>query len=136
MPSARDHKRAGEHDTGPNTGGMGSITDSAVLDNATRDRIVREVVEPTLRGCNAEGIPFQGILFVGLMLTAAGPQVLEYNVRFGDPETQAILVRLKSDLAEIFQVDDRDTAQRRSRGVVGRILGLCGAGVARLPGSR
>jgi phosphoribosylamine--glycine ligase len=103
MPSARDHKRAGEHDTGPNTGGMGSITDPAVLDNATRDRIVREVVEPTLRGCNAEGIPFQGILFVGLMLTAAGPQVLEYNVRFGDPETQAILVRLKSDLAEIFR---------------------------------
>lgn len=103
MPAARDHKRVGEHDTGPNTGGMGSITDSAVLDQTTRDRIVREVVEPTLHGCNAEGLPFQGILFVGLMLTANGPQVLEYNVRFGDPETQAILVRLKSDLAEIFQ---------------------------------
>src|SRR5581483_11051355 len=103
MPAARDHKRVGEGDTGPNTGGMGSITDSSVLDEATRDRIVCEVVEPTLRGCAAEGIPFRGILFVGLMLTHDGPRVLEYNVRFGDPETQAILVRLQTDLAEIFE---------------------------------
>jgi len=103
MPAARDHKRVGENDTGPNTGGMGSITDATILDESTRDRIVREVVAPTLEGCRAEGLPFQGILFVGLMLTADGPRVLEYNVRFGDPETQAILVRLKSDLAEIFQ---------------------------------
>ncbi len=103
MPAARDHKRVGEGDTGPNTGGMGSITDSSVLDEATRVRIVCEVVEPTLRGCAAEGIPFRGILFVGLMLTHDGPRVLEYNVRFGDPETQAILVRLQTDLAEIFE---------------------------------
>jgi phosphoribosylamine--glycine ligase len=103
MPAARDHKRVGENDTGPNTGGMGSITDATILDDSTRDRIVREVVEPTLNGCAAEGLPFQGILFVGLMLPPDGPRVLEYNVRFGDPETQAILVRLKSDLAEIFQ---------------------------------
>lgn len=103
MPAARDHKRVGENDTGPNTGGMGSITDQDVLDDSLRDRIVREVVEPTLEGCRAEGFPFQGILFIGLMLTVGGPSVLEYNVRFGDPETQAILVRLKTDLAEIFQ---------------------------------
>jgi phosphoribosylamine--glycine ligase len=103
MPAARDHKRVGENDTGPNTGGMGSITDATILDDSTRDRIVREVIAPTLEGCRAEGLPFQGILFVGLMLTADGPRVLEYNVRFGDPETQAILVRLKSDLAQIFQ---------------------------------
>lgn len=103
MPAARDHKRVGENDTGPNTGGMGSITDATILDDSTRDRIVREVVEPTLHGCGAEGLPFQGVLFVGLMLTAEGPKVLEYNVRFGDPETQAILVRLKSDLSEILQ---------------------------------
>jgi phosphoribosylamine---glycine ligase len=103
MPAARDHKRVGENDTGPNTGGMGTITDVTILDETMRDRIVREVIEPTLQGCSAEGLPFQGILFVGLMLTADGPRVLEYNVRFGDPETQAILVRLKSDLAEIFQ---------------------------------
>lgn len=103
MPAARDHKRVGENDTGPNTGGMGAITDPSVIDEVTLDRVVREIVEPTLEGCGAEGFPFQGILFVGLMLTAAGPRVLEYNVRFGDPETQAILVRLKSDLSEIFQ---------------------------------
>ena len=103
MPTARDHKRVGENDTGPNTGGMGSITDASVLDEATRDLIVRETVEPTLQGCRDEGFPFCGILFIGLMLTTSGPQVLEYNVRFGDPETQAILVRLKSDLSEILQ---------------------------------
>ncbi len=103
MPAARDHKRVGENDTGPNTGGMGSITDSSILDDSLLDQIVREVVEPTLAGCRAEGFSFQGILFIGLMLTAAGPRVLEYNVRFGDPETQAILVRLKTDLSEIFE---------------------------------
>jgi phosphoribosylamine---glycine ligase len=103
MPPARDHKRVGENDTGPNTGGMGAITDSTILDKETLDRIVREVVEPTLIGAYHEGFPFRGILFIGLMLTASGPKVLEYNVRFGDPETQAILVRLKSDLFQIFQ---------------------------------
>lgn len=103
MPPARDHKRVGENDTGPNTGGMGAITDPAVLDKPTLDRIVREVVEPTLQGAAEEGFPFRGVLFVGLMLTAAGPKVLEYNVRFGDPETQAILIRLKTDLLSVFQ---------------------------------
>ena len=102
MPAARDHKRVGENDTGPNTGGMGSITDGSVLDDAMRDNIVRDIVEPTLQGARDEGFPFRGILFIGLMLTADGPRVLEYNVRFGDPETQAILVRLRSDLAQIF----------------------------------
>jgi phosphoribosylamine--glycine ligase len=103
MPPARDHKRVGENDIGPNTGGMGAITDATVLDKETLDRIVREIVEPTLRGARNEGFPFRGILFIGLMLTANGPKVLEYNVRFGDPETQAILVRLKSDLFQLFQ---------------------------------
>lgn len=103
MPPARDHKRIGENDTGPNTGGMGAITDLSVLDNETLDRIVREIVEPTLKGAYQEGFPFRGILFIGLMLTPAGPKVLEYNVRFGDPETQAILVRLQSDLFQVFQ---------------------------------
>ena len=102
MPAARDHKRVGENDTGLNTGGMGSITDGSVLDDAMRDNIVRDIVEPTLQGARDEGFPFRGILFIGLMLTADGPRVLEYNVRFGDPETQAILVRLRSDLAQIF----------------------------------
>lgn len=103
MPPARDHKRVGENDTGPNTGGMGAITDASVLDNETLVRIVSEVVEPTLKGAAEEGFAFRGILFMGLMLTAEGPKVLEYNVRFGDPETQAILMRLKSDLFGVFQ---------------------------------
>lgn len=103
MPPARDHKRIGENDTGPNTGGMGAITDPSVIDGETLKLIAREIVEPTLAGAAEEGFPFRGILFIGLMLTADGPKVLEYNVRFGDPETQAILVRLKSDLSQIFE---------------------------------
>lgn len=103
MPAARDHKRVGENDTGPNTGGMGAITDSEVVDAETLDRIVHDIVEPTVYGAIKEGFPFRGILFIGLMLTEDGPKVLEYNVRFGDPETQAILIRLESDLFEIFQ---------------------------------
>ncbi len=103
MPAARDHKRVGEGDTGPNTGGMGAITDRSVLDDETLRRSIREIVEPSLQGARAEGFPFRGVLFIGLMLTSDGPRVLEYNVRFGDPETQAILVRLESDLVEIFE---------------------------------
>ncbi|HAF15893.1 MAG TPA: phosphoribosylamine--glycine ligase [Blastocatellia bacterium] len=103
MPAARDHKRVGDNDTGPNTGGMGAITDASVLEAETLNAIVRDVVEPTLEGAGQEGFPFRGILFIGLMLTANGPKVLEYNVRFGDPETQAILIRLKADLCQLFQ---------------------------------
>jgi phosphoribosylamine--glycine ligase len=103
MPAARDHKRVGENDTGPNTGGMGAITAPTVLDEATLARAVREIVEPTLEGARSEGFPFRGVLFVGLMLTAEGPRVLEYNVRFGDPEAQAILVRLRTDLVDVFE---------------------------------
>jgi phosphoribosylamine--glycine ligase len=102
MPPARDHKRIGEGDTGPNTGGMGAITSPDVLDAETQSRVVREIVEPTLAGLAADRLDFRGIIFVGLMLTGVGARVLEYNVRFGDPEAQAILVRLKSDLASIF----------------------------------
>ena len=102
MPAARDHKRIGENDTGPNTGGMGTITDFSVLDKSTLDRVVTEIVEPTLAGAREEGFPFKGVLFLGLMLTDDGPKLLEYNVRFGDPETQAILVRLETDLVSVF----------------------------------
>ena len=102
MPAARDHKRIGENDTGPNTGGMGCITDAKVLESSLQDRVVREIVEPTLGGTREEGFTFKGILFLGLMLTEDGPKLLEYNVRFGDPETQAILVRLRTDLLSIF----------------------------------
>ncbi|HYH84377.1 MAG TPA: phosphoribosylamine--glycine ligase [Pyrinomonadaceae bacterium] len=113
MPPARDHKRVGEGDTGPNTGGMGAITAPGVLDDETLRFAVREIVEPTLAGARADGLDFRGILFIGLMLTEDGPRVLEYNVRFGDPEAQAILVRLQSDLFEIF-----DAVARRTLGDV------------------
>ncbi|MGI8918669.1 MAG: phosphoribosylamine--glycine ligase [Pyrinomonadaceae bacterium] len=103
MPAARDHKRIGERDTGPNTGGMGAITDSSILSLELQARVVTEIVEPTLAGARKEGFPFRGVLFLGLMITSEGPKLLEYNVRFGDPETQAILVRLKSSLVDIFR---------------------------------
>lgn len=109
MPAARDHKRIGENDTGPNTGGMGTITDASVLKRSVEERVVREIVEPTLAGARDEGFPFKGVLFLGLMLTEDGPKLLEYNVRFGDPETQAILVRLKTDLVSIFESMHNET---------------------------
>jgi phosphoribosylamine--glycine ligase len=111
MPAARDHKRIGENDTGPNTGGMGTFTDASVIDDQTLSRVVKDIVEPTLEGAEREGFPFKGILFLGLMLTAAGPKLLEYNVRFGDPETQSILVRLETDLVSIL-----DAMRTRSLG--------------------
>jgi phosphoribosylamine--glycine ligase len=101
MPVAQDHKRAFEGDRGPNTGGMGAFSTPGLLDAMLEYRIRREVVEPTLDATIAEGFPFRGVLYCGLMLTAEGPRVLEYNVRFGDPETQAILRRFDGDFAEI-----------------------------------
>ncbi|MCW5958952.1 MAG: phosphoribosylamine--glycine ligase [Pyrinomonadaceae bacterium] len=103
MPPARDHKRIGEGDTGPNTGGMGVITDSALLSADELEQIVETIVKPTLKGAESDGFPFSGILFLGLMMTPDGAKVLEYNVRFGDPETQAILVRLETDLVDICE---------------------------------
>ena len=103
MPPTRDHKRIGEGDTGPNTGGMGTFTDDSLLTSEQAAEIIDTVIRPTLRGCSDEGFRFRGILFLGLMMTEAGPKVLEYNVRFGDPETQAILIRLETDLVEISE---------------------------------
>jgi phosphoribosylamine--glycine ligase len=103
MPPVRDHKRIYENDKGANTGGMGTVTGANLLSEAETETIIREVIEPTLEGCRAENFPLRGILFLGLMMTEDGAKVLEYNVRFGDPETQAILVRLKTDLVEICE---------------------------------
>jgi phosphoribosylamine--glycine ligase len=103
MPPTRDHKRIGEGDTGPNTGGMGTITDASLLTDEQTGEIIDSIIKPTLMGCRDEGFPFRGILFLGLMMTADGPRVLEYNVRFGDPETQSILVRLETDLVDICE---------------------------------
>jgi phosphoribosylamine--glycine ligase len=97
---AQDHKRIGEGDTGLNTGGMGVYTTDSMLDGKMRDWLVQHVAQPTIDGMAAEETAFTGVLYCGLMMTARGPMVLEYNARFGDPETQAILVRLESDLVE------------------------------------
>lgn len=102
LPVAQDHKRAYDGDQGPNTGGMGVFSTPGLLDEATERRIITEIVEPSLEGTRAEGFNFRGVLFIGLMLTENGPQVLEYNVRLGDPETQAVLRRLDSDFAELL----------------------------------
>jgi phosphoribosylamine---glycine ligase len=112
MPPARDHKRIGENDTGANTGGMGVITNANLLSEEQTLEIVEKVIEPTLQGCREEGFEFRGILFLGLMMTASGAKVLEYNVRFGDPETQAILIRLKTDLVEICEAIQAQTLDR------------------------
>jgi phosphoribosylamine---glycine ligase len=101
MPPLRDHKRIGEGDTGPNTGGMGTVCDDSLLSPEQTQKIIAEIVKPTLNGCEIEGFPFKGILFIGLMLTENGAKILEYNVRFGDPETQSIMLRLETDLVEI-----------------------------------
>lgn len=99
---AQDYKRVFDSDRGPNTGGMGSFSTPGLIDDPTLARILREIVEPTLEGMAAEGNPFKGILYAGLMLTNEGPNLIEYNARLGDPETQAVIVRLDSDIVEIF----------------------------------
>ncbi len=99
---AQDHKRIGEGDTGRNTGGMGVYSTDTILDAEMRQWVVRHIAEPTLRDMASEGTPFRGVLYIGLMMTPRGPQVLEFNARFGDPETQAILARLESDLADVL----------------------------------
>ncbi|MGV8942225.1 MAG: phosphoribosylamine--glycine ligase [Lysobacter sp.] len=127
MATSQDHKRIFDGDTGPNTGGMGAYSPAPVVSAAVHARVMREVVEPTVAGMIADGIPFTGFLYAGLMIDAAGaPKVIEFNVRFGDPETQPILMRLQSDLLDLVDaaIDHRlheVTAQwdpRPSLGVV------------------
>jgi phosphoribosylamine--glycine ligase len=100
---AQDHKRVDDGDQGPNTGGMGSFSTPDLIDERTLAQVESEIIEPTLAGMAAEGNPFSGVLYAGLMLTADGPKLIEFNARLGDPETQAVLVRLESDLVEIFE---------------------------------
>ncbi|MBY8918200.1 phosphoribosylamine--glycine ligase [Nitratireductor sp. L1-7-SE] len=96
--TAQDHKRVGDGDTGPNTGGMGAYSPAPVLDDETLARTMAEIIEPTLKGMAEMGTPFTGVLYAGLMLTKDGPKLIEYNVRFGDPECQVLMMRLKEDL--------------------------------------
>lgn len=107
----RDHKRVFDGNKGPNTGGMGAYSTDELLPENLRGVVVSTIVEPTLRGLAADGIPYQGFLYIGLMLTKSGPQVLEFNCRLGDPETQAIAVRMDFDLADVL----RNVSARRLR---------------------
>ena len=104
MATSQDHKRVGDGDTGPNTGGMGAYSPAPVVTPGVHDRIMREVVEPTVRGMAADGAPFTGFLYAGLMIAPDGaPKVIEFNVRFGDPETQPVMLRLQSDLLDLIE---------------------------------
>ncbi len=103
LTTCQDYKRLGDGDRGPNTGGMGGYSPSVLVDAALSQRILREVIDPTVRGLLAEGRPYRGVLYAGLMLTAGGPKVLEYNARFGDPEAELIAMRLSSDLDAMMQ---------------------------------
>ncbi|MCB1459351.1 MAG: phosphoribosylamine--glycine ligase, partial [Nitratireductor sp.] len=102
LGTAQDHKRVGEGDTGPNTGGMGAYSPAPVLDQETISEVMGEIIVPTLAGMHHRGMPFHGILYAGLMLTKDGPKLIEYNVRFGDPECQVLMPRLKSDIVELM----------------------------------
>ena len=102
MPASQDHKRVFDGDKGPNTGGMGAFSPSPLYTPDVARRVTDEILQPTLRAMNAEGLDFRGVLYVGLMLTVDGPKVVEYNARFGDPETQVVLPLLESDLMEIM----------------------------------
>ena len=104
MATSQDHKRVGDGDTGPNTGGMGAYSPAPVVTPEVHARVMREVVEPTVRGMAADGLPFSGFLYAGLMIDASGaPRVIEFNVRFGDPETQPVMLRLQSDLVDLVE---------------------------------
>ena len=127
MATSQDHKRVGEGDAGPNTGGMGAYSPAPVVTPAVHARVMREVVEPTVRGMIADGVPFTGFLYAGLMIDAQGaPKVIEFNVRFGDPETQPVMLRLRSDLVDLLEaaIDGRlagveaDWDPRPSLGIV------------------
>ena len=102
MESSQDHKPIGDGDTGPNTGGMGAYSPAPVVTEDLMNQITREILVPIVDGMNRNGTPYKGVLYAGLMVTAGGPRILEFNVRFGDPETQPILMRLKSDLLEVL----------------------------------
>lgn len=104
MATSQDHKRVGDGDTGPNTGGMGAYSPAPVVTPEVHARVMREVVEPTVAGMIADGVPFTGFLYAGLMIDADGaPKVIEFNVRFGDPETQPVMLRLQSDLVDLVE---------------------------------
>ncbi len=102
LVTAQDHKRVGEADTGPNTGGMGAYSPAPVMTATMNQRVLQEIIEPTVRGMKEDGCPYVGVLYAGLMITSEGPKLIEYNCRFGDPECQVLMMRLRSDLVSLF----------------------------------
>ncbi|MDP9012027.1 MAG: phosphoribosylamine--glycine ligase, partial [Pseudomonadota bacterium] len=132
LATSQDHKRRDEGDRGPNTGGMGAYSPAPIVTPALHERIMREVIHPTLRGLRLDGNPYTGFLYAGLMIAEDGtPQVLEFNCRFGDPETQPILLRLKSDLVELCEAAlagelDRIEPQWDSRAALGVVMAAGG----------
>lgn len=132
MATSQDHKRVGDGDTGPNTGGMGAYSPAPVVTQAVHDRVMKEIIYPTVEGMAAEGNTYVGFLYAGLMIDASGaPKVIEYNCRFGDPETQPIMLRLQSDLVELCLAAlkgelDKTTADWDSRASVGVVLAAGG----------
>jgi len=107
LASAQDHKRAYDGDEGPNTGGMGAYSPAPVIDTAMLERVEKEIIAPTVAGMADQDMPFQGVLYAGLMLTEAGPKLIEYNVRFGDPECQVLMMRMTSDLVDLLDAAAR-----------------------------
>ncbi len=114
LAAAQDHKRVGDGDTGPNTGGMGAYSPAPVMTPAMVEQTMREIILPTVAGMKQRGTPFTGVLFAGLMINAAGPKLIEYNVRFGDPETQVILMRLRSDLLPLLIATSEGTLAQQT----------------------
>jgi phosphoribosylamine--glycine ligase len=112
VASAQDHKRVGEGDTGPNTGGMGAYSTDSIATPAMRQWLLRNVAQTVVDGMRSEGNPFKGILFCGIMMTSRGPMVLEFNARFGDPETEAVLLRLETDIVDLFNASIEGTANQ------------------------
>ena len=116
LSTAQDHKRVGDGDTGPNTGGMGAYSPAPVMTAELIERTMAEIVRPTIAAMAQRGTPYRGVLYAGLMLTAEGPKLIEYNVRFGDPETQALMMRLDDDLLELMLATvDGSLAAKRPR---------------------
>jgi phosphoribosylamine--glycine ligase len=112
LATAQDHKRVGEGDMGPNTGGMGAYSPAPVMTPEMVERTMKEIIEPTMRGMAESGYPFSGVFFAGLMITKKGPELIEYNVRFGDPECQVLMMRLKSDLLPILHATATGTLDK------------------------
>ena len=134
LASAQDHKRAFDGDKGPNTGGMGAYSPAPIIDAAMSARVMDEIVLPTLRAMQAMGAPYKGVLYAGLMMTADGPKLIEYNVRFGDPECQVLMPRLMSDLVPALLASRDGTTQIVRSALVSRRRAHRGDGRTRLSG--